>query len=89
MPVISSFYGIIIFLYYLDNRKHHHPHFHAQYNEYEAIIDIDNGDILEGDLPTSKMKLVQAWLEIHKEQLKDDWQLAANGRKPSKIAPLI
>ncbi len=88
MPVISSFYGILIFFYYADNRKHHRQHFHVQYNEFEAVIAIDNGDILEGELPVAKMKLVQAWLEIHKEELMVNWQLAVNGRKPNKIAPL-
>jgi hypothetical protein len=44
MPIISTFYGIAIFLYYSDNRKHHRPHLHVQYGESEAVIDIDESD---------------------------------------------
>ena len=88
MPVISMFYGIIILLFFFDNRKHHHPHIHAQYAEHEAIVSIDNGEVLEGDLPKSKMKLVQAWIDIHKDELMADWKLAVEGQQPFKIEPL-
>jgi hypothetical protein len=88
MPLISSFYGIFIFFYYSDNRKHHRPHIHVQYGEFEAVVDIDEGNILEGDIPRSKLKLVQAWIEIHKEELMFNWRLAVIGKKPNKIEPL-
>lgn len=88
MPIISTFYGIVIFFYYSDNRKHHRPHFHAQCAEFEAVIAISNGDLLEGDLPPNKMKLVQAWIEIHHEELEYNWELAVKGKKPNKIEPL-
>lgn len=88
MPVISTFYGIVILIFYFDNRKHNRPHIHAQYGEFEAIIDIEDGDLMEGDLPKSRMKLVQAWIEIHKDELLANWQLAITGQKPSKIEPL-
>lgn len=88
MPVISTFYGIIILMFYFDDRKHHRPHIHAQYGEFEAIISTDDGDVLEGDLPKSKMKLVQAWIEIHKDELLMNWQLAVKGQRPAKIEPL-
>lgn len=88
MPAISAFYGIIIFMYFVDNMKHHRPHIHAEYGEYEAVIAIDEGDVLEGDLPNAKMKLVQAWMEIHREELSLNWQLAVTKRAPHKIEPL-
>lgn len=88
MPVISMFYGIIILMFYFDDRKHHLPHIHAQYGEYEAMVAIDDGNVLEGDLPKSKMKLVQAWLEIHRDELLADWQLAVSGQQLFKIEPL-
>lgn len=34
------------------------------------------------------MKLVQAWLEIHREDLVADWNLAVNGLPPHRIKPL-
>ncbi len=75
-------------MFYFDNRRHKRPHIHAQHSEFEAIISIDDGNILEGDLPKSRMKLVQAWMEIHKEELLTDWRLAVNGQQPLKIEPL-
>ncbi len=88
MPVISLFYGIIILMFYFDNKKHHLPHIHAQYGEHEAIIGIDDGEVLEGNLPKPKMRLVQAWIEIHREDLLANWKLAVEGQQPFKIEPL-
>lgn len=64
MPVISMFYGIVVLMYYFDNRKHHHPHVHVQHNDEEAVVSIPDGVLMEGDLRTAKLKLVQAWIEI-------------------------
>ncbi len=88
MPVISMFYGIIIRLYTLDNTHHHLAHIHAKYAEFEASIDIENGEILAGELPRKQLRLVQAWIELHRDELKADWELAANGENPYKIEPL-
>jgi hypothetical protein len=49
---------------------------------------LPEGDVLEGTLPTNEMKLVQAWLEIHRDELMADWELAASGQQPYKIEPL-
>jgi hypothetical protein len=88
MPTISMFYGILIFMYFYDNKKHNNPHIHAEYGEYQASIAIDNGSILGGDLPSAKLKLVQAWIEIHREDLLADWKLAVAGEPVFKIEPL-
>jgi hypothetical protein len=88
MPTISMFYGILILMYFYDNKKHHEPHIHAEYGEYEASILIDDGTVLSGSLPPSKLKLVQAWIEIHREDLLVDWKLAVAGEPVFKIDPL-
>jgi hypothetical protein len=88
MPIISMFYGIIIRLYLLDNKHHNLPHIHAKYAEFEASIDIGNGEILSGDLPRKQLRLVQAWIELHRDELIADWELAISGELPYKIAPL-
>jgi len=88
MPVIAMFYGIIVSMYYLDNRKHHTPHIHVQYQGSESVIAIPSGEILEGSIPGSKMKLVLAWVEIHQDELLADWQLAIQGETIFKIKPL-
>ncbi|MBC8403119.1 MAG: DUF4160 domain-containing protein [Candidatus Marinimicrobia bacterium] len=88
MAIISMFYGIIISMYYIDNKKHHLPHIHIKYQEQEAVLSIPDGDLIEGELKPSKMKLVQAWIEIHKEDLMADWDLAVQGENVFKIEPL-
>ena len=54
------FYGVIVLMYYFDNKKHHLPHIHAQFGEDEAVISIPGGSVIEGSLRTAKLKLVQA-----------------------------
>jgi hypothetical protein len=88
MPSISTFYGIIVYIYFVDKKRHKSPHIHAKYQEYEASVGIPDGNILEGKLPVAKMKLLQAWMEIHKDELLAAWQLAATGEQPPKIEPL-
>jgi Domain of unknown function (DUF4160) len=88
MAVLSMFYGVIVSMYYFDNRQHHLPHIHVRYQEHEAVIDIAHGIVLEGNLPSNKMKLVEAWLEIHKEEVVANWSLAIVGEEIVKIDPL-
>ncbi len=88
MPSISMFYGIIIYLYFKDNKQHKKPHIHAKYQEDEVIVAIPNGEILDGNIPSPKMKLLQAWIELHKDELIADWELAVSGQQPYKIDPL-
>ena len=88
MPTISMFYGILILMYFYDNKKHNLPHIHAEYGECQAAISIDDGTVLSGSLPSSKLKLVQAWIEIHREDLLVDWKLAVAGEPIFKIDPL-
>jgi hypothetical protein len=88
MPTISTFYGVIVSLYFMDNRRHHRPHIHVRYQDDEAVVAIDDSEVLEGGLPPGKMRLVLAWVEIHRDELIADWQLAASGQQPFKIEPL-
>jgi len=88
MPVISMFYGLIVSMYYLDTKQHNLPHIHVKYGELEGVYQIPDGILLTGNLPLAKEKLVQAWIEIHKEDLIADWQLAVTGNKVFRIDPL-
>jgi uncharacterized protein DUF4160 len=88
MPVISMFYGIIVLMYYFDNKKHHQPHIHVEYSDEEAVLSIPDGTVMEGSLRSAKLKLVQAWIEIHQDELMADWRLAVNGQPVFKIEPL-
>lgn len=73
MPVISMFYGIIVLMYYFDNKRHHLRHIHVRHNDEEAVISIPDGHVIEGSLRAAKHKLVKAWVEIHHDELMVDW----------------
>ena len=88
MPVISMFYGIIVSMYFFDTNRHHRPHIHVKYQEQEAVLGIPDGEVLEGNLKSRQKRLVQAWIEIHQEELMADWELATQGQPIFKIEPL-
>ena len=88
MPTISMFYGLIVRMYYFDNQQHNTPHIHVVYQDDEAVVEIPSGNVLAGQLPSAKMKLLIAWMEIHSDELMADWQLALNGEHVFKIDPL-
>lgn len=86
MPEISLFYGIRITMYYDD---HNPPHFHAEYNNNKAIIDIINVQVNRGYLPSKQLKIVLAWCAIHQDELMQNWELSKNDEPLNKIAPLM
>lgn len=69
MPRLSQFYGIAIYMYYLD---HAPPHFHAMYGDDEAVFDIGTGAVTAGHLPRRAKGLVEDWLEAHRAELHQD-----------------
>ncbi len=75
-------------MYYLDTKQHHLPHIHVKYAGMEAVYEIPNGNILDGKIPNNKSKLVEAWIEIHQEELMANWELAVTGNKIFRIEPL-
>jgi hypothetical protein len=85
MPRISSFYGIVIILYYAD---HAPPHFHARYGEYESQVRISDGETLHGALPKRAAALVTEWVSLHRQELESDWILARQGQPLTTIEPL-
>jgi hypothetical protein len=88
MPVISMFYGIIVRMFFRDNQQHHLPHVHAEYQGEVGVFSIADGVLLDGGLPSNKRKLVEAWIEIHREELMADWALAVEGQKVFRIKGL-
>jgi hypothetical protein len=88
MPTISMFFGIIIRMFYRDNQQHHLPHIHAEFQGEVAVFAIQDGSILDGSLSAPKRKLVEAWIEIHRDELLADWQLAVEGENVFKIKGL-
>lgn len=88
MPIVSQFYGIIIRMYFKDTQQHYLEHIHVQYNEYDAVYSIRNSKILEGKMPQKQHKLVIAWIEIHKDELKALWDVSQKDGEIFKIEPL-
>ncbi len=85
MPTISSFYGILIQMFF---RDHAPPHFHVKYGEFKALIAINDFKLLEGKLPTRALNMVIDWAALHKEELQEDWQLCQDMQSPKPIEPL-
>ncbi|MFO7987864.1 MAG: DUF4160 domain-containing protein [Desulfotignum sp.] len=88
MPTISMFYGIIISMFFEIQEKHHLPHIHARYQENKASISIVDSKLLAGSLPTKQLRMVQVWVDLHREELLANWELAKQGIELFRIDPL-
>ena len=87
MPTLSMFFGIIVRMYY-GPKEHNPPHIHVYYQDAVVVINIQTCEIMEGLIPARQLRMVIAWIEIHREELMADWQLCQNGDKPFLIDPL-
>ena len=87
MPILNMFFGIIIGMDKKVGGKHNIPHIHAEYGDDEAVFDFD-GDLIEGTFPKQKERLVQAWINIHEEELAANRKLLPEGEQFFKIPPL-
>ena len=88
MPIISMFYGIIVRMYFFDDKQHRIPHIHSECGGLRAVFSILDDEILAGGLPPGKERLVQAWITIHRDELLADWRIAVGGEEPFRIEPL-
>lgn len=85
MPEISRFYGIVIRMFYND---HFPPHFHAEYGEQEALIDINTLAVIAGKLPPRALGLVMEWASLHQNEIFSQWEKARNLEALDRIEPL-
>ncbi len=88
MPTISMFYGVLVRMFFRDVEKHKLPHIHVEYQGQVAVYSIPEGELLAGKIPPQKQKIVVAWIELRKEDLLADWELAVHGKIPFKIKGL-
>jgi Domain of unknown function (DUF4160) len=88
VPEISRFYGIIIRMFAEVGVPHHSPHFHAYYQENVAIYRIDPVEFMEGTMPRRQQRLIEAWAELHQQELMADWHRLQSGHRPVPIDPL-
>jgi len=85
MPEISRFYGIVIRMFYND---HFPPHFHAEYGEQEALIDINTLAVIAGKLPPRALGLVMEWASLRQNEILSQWEKARNMEALDRIEPL-
>lgn len=86
MPEICRFLGISILMYF---NEHDPPHFHVRYNEYRAVISIQDLMLRDGELPSRVMGLVLEWANLHRQELLDNWNSIRSTGKFHKIDPLV
>ena len=86
MPEISRFLGISIAMYFDD---HNPPHFHVKYNDFRAIISINDLKIIDGNLPPRVLGLVMEWAGMNKNKLVENWDMVKDTGKFFKIDPLV
>lgn len=85
MPIISNFFGIIIRMFF---NEHAPPHFHVEYAEYKASVNIQTLEVMEGQLSRRAHELVLDWAELHQIELLEDWELCRQHLEPKRIEPL-
>ena len=84
MPIISRFFGIVIYMYWKD---HAPPHLHAKYGDDEIVVEIRTGNV-SGNMSNRAIKLIQEWRGLHKDELLKDWKLAEQKKALFAINPL-
>jgi len=85
MPELSRFYGIIVRMFYGD---HPPPHFHAVYQGDKISVNIITLEVTEGRMSRRAQGLVLEWAQLHRDELRQAWDMASRNREPSKIQPL-
>lgn len=84
MPEISRFLGIVIAMFY---RDHPPPHFHAIYGDYKVTVEIESG-VVNGTFPKRALRHVLEWLDLHRDELMENWRLAEQRESLNRIEPL-
>jgi hypothetical protein len=85
MPEISRFFGIVVAMYYND---HPPPHVHAYYHDFMIQVSIASGARRSGEFPAKAERLLMEWLNLHREELLANWELARRRRPLRRIDPL-
>jgi hypothetical protein len=89
MPELCRFFGIIIRMYMEVGQPHQLPHFHAYYQDDAAVFGLDPIDLIAGFLPRRQRRFVEAWAELHQQELLANWQRLQNGQASLPIDPLV
>ena len=85
MPTISTFYGLVVLMFWDD---HNPPHFHVRYAGSQALVRISDLQVIEGELPRRAERLLIEWGQAHQAELMENWELCKRLERPRQIAPL-
>ena len=85
VPEISRFFGIVISMFYADHAR---PHFHARCGDQSVAVEID-ADGIRGTFPPNRLPLVFEWRDLHRAELRANWERLRGGRPATPIAPLV
>ena len=83
MPTVSHFFGIVVRVYYTD---HPPPHVHVIYQDFEAKLAIETGELIEGRLPRAVLRMTHEWMRRHRLELTENWRRAREELPLEKIA---
>jgi hypothetical protein len=85
VPIISTFFGIIIRMYFDD---HGVPHFHAEFQGEQASFDF-SGRLIAGRIRSkTARKLIREWARLRTSELQENWKLAKKLEPLNQIPPL-
>ncbi len=84
MPVLSRFYGIVVYMNY---RDHEPSHFHARYQDQEVLVEIESG-LVTGSFSKRALRLLLEWMELHREELERNWARVRNHEPLEPVEPL-
>jgi len=85
VPVISTFFGIVIRMYY---SEHGVSHFHAEYQGQQATFTFE-GELLAGDIRSrTALRLIKEWSLTRRAELEANWGRIKAGEPLERIAPL-
>lgn len=82
MPVIGRFFEIVILMY---AKEHGILHIHAEYQSYKAAFSVETSNMIVGEMPTKQRKLIEAWIELHREDIIKRHELMMQGKKVNVI----
>ena len=86
MPIISKFSDTVIKIHYED---HNPPHFHAEYQGFEAVYEIKTSKKMQGIFPLEQNNLVMLWAKKCKNELSPAWELIQKEKRAKKIKGLV
>jgi hypothetical protein len=85
MPVVSTFFGIVIRMFY---QEHGVAHFHAEYQGERATFTFD-GKALAGTIRSrTARRLIEDWARSHQQELDRNWERIKTGDPLERIEPL-